>query len=368
MGRPITNVGWEFFIYDSSESEETENVATQKYKSLNINYKRISTDIGSNEKVYLIYQEMLEFGKYEYVWICPDYIHLLTPGIMLLNECLDKDYDMIILNYRDADKIGRKEYNDPNALFEDCAWHMTSYMATVIRINTVLKIINWDDLKEKYMGEYTICHSHLSLYFEQLYKMSEFRAVHLPLRDIDMAASMLRKTNMWRNETFEIWAKGWPMTVERLPDYYKNKAKVIKDLGVKTGIFSKDNLIGLKKEGILTPEIYEEYKDKWKDLTNVKNSWIKRLSYMSQEDAARLIKESYCVRKNKKRIKKFCKKFSRIYLYGCGAVGNAYAGYMDEMLISYEGSIVTDLSSEKKNFHGHPVFQMRESGIGRFFA
>ena len=60
----------------------------------------------------------------------------------VLNYCA-KGFDICVLNYRDVEKIGEKYYTDINKFFLDCAWHMSSYMATIIRLD-LFSSIDWN--------------------------------------------------------------------------------------------------------------------------------------------------------------------------------------------------------------------------------
>ena len=328
------DLGWDVYIYDSSENDEICDLVSEFKKIYdNLEYIRIDSNIKSNEKVFMAFQDISQKNMHEYIWICPDYIDLLYSGALRLKAKMREKYDYIVLNYRDNSEIGEKSYDNCNEVFRDLGWHITAYMASVIRIESFFKEIDWKYLKREYLDTKCIFHSHFAVIFEQMAKIRSLRAVHIPLYSTDMSASVLRKTNMWRKDTFYVWAECWPETVKKLPPIYRDKEKVIRDLGVKAQIFSKENFISMRMDGIYSREIYEKYSAEWKNLTDVKP---------------------------RTRYKEFAMKYDKIYIYGCGAVASVYSRYLDDMGIQYEGFVVSDSGVEKDEFLNHKVVQINK--------
>ena len=56
--KTMANIGYDLFIYDSSENEDTQRIV-EKYSQINdhVFYKGMSSDIHSNKKVFEIYKE-----------------------------------------------------------------------------------------------------------------------------------------------------------------------------------------------------------------------------------------------------------------------------------------------------------------------
>ncbi|WP_026834805.1 glycosyltransferase [Eubacterium xylanophilum] len=352
---------WDVFVYDSSEDDKTLELFNQfKEKYNNMEYIRINSEVQSNEKVFRAFLDIKNKKAYEYMWICPDYIHLKEGGAQKLEKRMTEGFDYIVLNYRHNYEICDKVYNDCNELFHDLGWHITAYMASVIRVESFVNDEDLEMLREKYLKNKCKYHSHFGLVFEQIVKLDNFRAVHIPFESYDMSASSIRKTNIWRNDTFYIWAECWPATVRKLPPVYTEKESVIRDLGVKSGIFSKDNFMSMRIENIYNRQIFEKYYEEWPNLTDLRVGYLKKLSNLPPEKVEKKLREPKDVKQVKKKLKKFSGNYDILYIYGCGAVASKYSEYLGQMGIKYEGFIVSDSSKEKESFMCHDVIQINE--------
>lgn len=347
---------FDIYIYDSSEDDSTEKVVRDwmpKYTGLH--YVRIDSSIHSNQKVYNIFREFGQLQEYDYLWVCSDYIRWTKNVLDSVCSCADQGYDIIVPNYQDVEKIGNKEYFDKNALFLDCAWHMTLFGAVVLKVSTMLTEVNWNALMEKYMVPDCINHSHVAFYFEKLTGMTDWKAVHLSFAKSDMLVSAFRKYSGWHREAFYVWCHCWPAMIYRLPECYSNKTKVIKKIGVNAGILSFDNLKKLRRQDIFNNEIYNCYKNQWHDLTNVPVFVLWGLSKIPSEWIDR--KESKKEKRLKARIKKFCKKYDRIYIFGAGRKAGRYTAYMNEMNLSFNAYLVSETVDNVREKEGHPVIR-----------
>ena len=244
--------GFDLYIYDSSENTQTEQIVqTWIDRCEKLHYVKIDSKIHSNLKVYNIFKEFGEALEYDYLWVCTDAISWSDHVLDSIGKCMQQGYDIVIPNYRDMENLGDREYTDENALFLDCAWHMTLYGSTILKVSTMLQKVNWDELIEKYMVPECINHSHVAFYFEKIKKLDHWRAIHLSFSDKDMILSRLRRVSGWRKETFYVWCYCWPTMINKLPDTYKNKKEVIKKHGINSQILSYWNLKDLRKENVL---------------------------------------------------------------------------------------------------------------------
>ena len=340
---------FDIFIYDSSEDKLTEEIVKkgmQQYTGLH--YRKVDSSIHSNRKVYNIFMEFGSRQEYDYLWVCSDYIRWTEFVLDSVRKYIEKKYDIIIPNYQDVEKIGNKEYVDINALFLDCAWHMTLFGATILRVSTMLNDINWNGLVERYMVPDCINHSHVAFYFEKLAAMKGWKAVHLSFSKSDMIVSSMRKYSGWHKDC-------WPTMINKLPECYKNKKRVIKKIGVNSGILSYQNLKKLKRQKIFNKEVYRCYKSEWHNLTNIPRLFIWGLSIIPPEliDWEEYRKEILL----KKRIKKFCQKHDHIYIYGAGRKADRYTGYLNELGIPFEAYLVSEQVDNVKIKENHKVVQ-----------
>lgn len=346
--------GFDIYIYDSSENNQTELIVRSRinvYEKLH--YIKVDSKIHSNLKVYNIFKEFGDSLKYDYLWVCTDAISWSERVLESVDEHMRQGYDLIIPSQRDVEHIGNKEYTDENALFLDCAWHMTLYGSTILKISSMLTKVNWDELIEKYMVPECINHSHVAFYFEKIKKIDHWRAIHLSFSNNDMKVSSLRKVSGWQKETFYVWCHCWPTMIRKLPDTYRYKSEVIKKNGINSLVLTYSNLRDLRKENILNREIYRSYKNEWNQLTDVTRSTIWLLSRTPRN--LLYDRKYYKELKIKKKIEKFCRRYSKIYIYGAGEKANRYTKYLNELGIPFEAYMVSVMNEVGKIKENHSV-------------
>lgn len=352
--------GIDVYIYDSSPDNETESIASEyqaDYK--NIYYSHLPADTHSNLKVLGAYQEIIGMNRYAYLWLCPDYIQLTRQGMECVLEHCREGFDICVLNYRDVEHIGEKRYTDINTFFLDCAWHMTSYMATIIRLASFADV-EWDTLYERYTIPRRITHSHVALYFEQLAKLQKIKAVHIPISSGQIRISPYRKASLWKKDVFPIWCDYWPDMIQALPDRYQYKETVIKKLGVNTGIFAWDNFIELRKENIYDIATFRKYRKEWKRLTNVPYGLLCGLAVMPAKIIGLFRRPNLKHGLLSWRLRRFCAKHKDLFIYGCGFMAQKTSCLLKELQMKPCGYVVSDCSGEKQEFHGLPVIESRE--------
>lgn len=364
--------GFDIYVYDSSEDERTECIVRAWInKCKKLHYVGVDSKIPSNLKVYNIFKKFGDSLDYDYLWICTDAISWSDCVLDSIEKFMQQGYDMILPNQRDVENIGNKEYTDENALFLDCAWHMTLYGATILKTSSMLTNVNWNELIERYMVPESINHSHVAFYFEKIKNLDNWRAIHLSFKNEDMTVSSLRKNSGWKKETFYVWCHCWPAMIHKLPDIYKNKNEVIKKNGINSLVLGYPNLKKLREENILNSEIYRCYKKEWVYLTNVSRFTIWRLSITPRS----LLHSRYYYRdlRIKKRIVKFCNKFDKIYIYGAGKKADRYTKYLNELEIPFEAYMVSKITENGGTKEYHKVIPyneklMKDGKIGILFA
>jgi len=351
--------GIDVYIYDSSEDDLTYKMIS-KMGNKNIFYQRIDSKIESNMKVIRIFQDMQE-SVYDYIWLCPDYFHLLENGIKHVSPLLDGKNDFIILNYRDVQELGDCVWNDYNDVFRNLAWHMTSYMSTIVNRKSVLFDIDWSYFINKYCQNETIYFSHLGLYLERMCKMSTLNVWHLTMREDEISASTLRTGSKWIKDTFKVWAKGWPTFIDLLPDKYVSKSYVKKTISKYAGILSYKNMVGLRASGIYDSQVYKQYQPGIKEVSNVPIGLCKILSYVSpgivQYRPKWTVKEWFIYQ----RLHRFGRKYKRIYIYGCGALGAYASELLERGGDAIVGYIVSSPDNEKKIYRDKEVIGYSKS-------
>lgn len=350
-------LGYDLYIYDSSTNEDTKEVVDQYIKDAEgLFYLRVDSKIHSNMKVYLIYEEFWKKQSHDYIWVQSDSIRWTEDSLESITNVINGGkYDFVIPNYRDVEKIGNKEYREHNDFFRDCAWHMTLYGATIVRIDSVLKEADWDMLKEKYSRQDRINFSHVGLYFEQILKMDSFCAYHMTLSSNSLTSTLYKKASGWRRETFFILCECWPNVINALPSSYLYKKEVIQKHAVNADVLMPEGIKKLRSEGILNYKVYRKYRGVWRQVSNVSDIMILLYSVIPQRIITYFIKDNINEMKIKRKLKRFCAEHSEIYIYGCGQKGDIYASFLESMDIPYKGFLISEGQKDKSDLHGKPV-------------
>lgn len=350
-----TRMGFDIHIYDSSDDDDTKDVFEKYSKGdRNLFYHMVDSQVHSNMKVYSIYEEFAA-GDYDYIWVQSDSIRWTIESLELVLKIIESDnYDMIVPNYRDIENIGNREYSDINEFFLDCAWHMTLYGAVILR-KSVLEKIDWEMLKNKYGVPERINFSHVGMYFEQIYKMNSFKAFHIGLPEYSLTSTLYKKESGWRKETFFIHCECWPSVINALPNAYKNKKEVIKKQGKYSGDLTIEGVKKLRSENVLNFECMKKYASIWNDVSDISLAKMFFYVFITPKMAKNLMIDTRKEKRLKKRIKRFCKLYKKIYIYGCGQVGNNFSQYLEDMNINFEGFLISKGKADKVTLRGKPV-------------
>ena len=368
-----TKMGFDIHIYDSSD-EVTTKAIVKEYSLSNrkLYYHMVDPRVHSNMKVYSIY-EGFSTGDYEYIWVQSDSIRWTVESLEMISKAIESDkYDLIIPNYRDVENIGNREYDDLNAFFTDCAWHMTLYGAVILK-KSVLYNVDWKTLKDKYCIPERINFSHVGMYFEQISKMGSFKALHMSLPKYSLTSTLFKKESGWRKDTFFIHCECWPAVIEALPNIYTNKKEVIKKQGKYSGDLTIEGIKKLRSENVLTPQNIKKYASVWKDISDIPLVLLFVYAHIPSNIAKELMCDTQSEKKLKAKIKKFCRKYEEIYIFGCGQMGDIFSCYLEDMGINYEGFLISKGRADKTTLHGKPVREIdydivQDERIGIVFA
>lgn len=244
------------YIYDSSSNNLTENIIKEFQNDGfdNLYYIKLSVDILLETKVIKIFSFYGMKQSYEYLWLTNDVFGISDLLLKDLNTILSKKYDIILVNNKDVEQIGIREYKNANDFFDDCAWRSTLFGAVILH-NNIFKYADWNSLKTKYGGKEFL---YIAFYFESIIKQKNFRALHIGTQN-GIRYSNLKQGSWWKSQIFYVWCDCWQETIYKLPDYYINKDLTIKKLGVLSELFSRNNMISLRMNGLFNIKIYRSY-------------------------------------------------------------------------------------------------------------
>lgn len=361
------------YIYDSSDDDET-RLLVERWKEVysNLYYVHLPSELHSNMKVYKIFQKYSLHKDYDYLWICSDSIRWAEKVLEQVDAQLGNGYDMIVVNYRDKEHLGDREYHDQATFAKECGWHLTLYGAVVLNTHTMLQEVDWKELQRKYNRPERVNHSHVCFYLEKISTLRNFCARHISFPKWVLTASSLKKYSGWRNDTFYVWGYCFPDAINALPDYYNKRVKraIIKKNGRYADVFDVRNLLALRADGLYDMEIYKEYEKEWKTLTDVPKWKLRKIARMTLEQIQALgqtgLRSKDRIREHKKqlkRLKRFASQYDKIYIYGAGKCAKRYAEYLEKMHIGYEGFVVSDLADNAREINGCPVGEIAELNV-----
>lgn len=351
---------WKLFIYDSSVSHEIEDAIKNDERFCKyIEYKRISSDIHSNEKVYSIYSDKVIHSNYEYTWVIPDYMFFSSELIDRLWKLLEQKKDMILLNFRDM-TLDEGVYSNRQTIFEKCTWFMTQYGVVVLKNKSVLSEIDWDYYYEKYMIEERRNFSHLSLYLNVLVENEalSFNILNISKKEL-METPRINRQEYFK-DFLEVWGEYWPNAIRSLSDEYKNKDMVIESFMKNNDALNLNNLISLRKIGRYNLKKYYQLRKDWDLISGVTKEngfWIAFLPYCFSKFFDERNRLSYIGRqkKRKKQLIGLCNTYNKIYLYGAGIWSKRYQSFLESCNIEINGLIVTSKGNQKGKY---PIYEV----------
>lgn len=274
----------DIYIYDSSDNYKTYWIAKHfaEQGMDNLYYVKIDSSIGFDEKLMMIFQGYELQHKYKYLWVVKDRVCVYNATLQTVLQETHKDYDAIFLDVAvDTTKPDIKPvYYDAGEFYKQAGWIASSMNTTLYHYDKLLKNIDWKEFKEKYFFDGENEFDHFCVLFHALGKKENIKVRYLTGDNIQFAESHLGKS-LWMKRAFKTWGKLWIKVNEALPDCYAQyKKDVIKKTTSQPWILgSVDILLFLREKAVLTPEVYNQFKDRWTELSYVPVDDFKNIAY-----------------------------------------------------------------------------------------
>lgn len=269
--------GFDIYIYDTSETEETKNVI-EKYCSqgiTNLYYVDMNPDINGSEKMVYIFSGKGLRKRYDYVGIIKDRAYFDEITMSKIQAESHKEYDAIFLPvahmpYDVYPQPGRELYNDPVEFFRDYGAQVPNLETVFFRCDSLLKGVNWDDFIKKFFVKRLCNFEQFIIMFNGVAKMENPQIRVLREGEVLRRVSSLSNST-WFGHIFLTWAELWPRAVDVLPKCYDEYKPLIKKQETMQPILfgSPYSLVRLAKEGLLTPKVIEELKDVWPEISDI---------------------------------------------------------------------------------------------------
>lgn len=257
-------------IFDNSS--ETDRETYKIYEELKKQYEKIFY-YGTNKE--LSYPENCKrafekFNDSDYSLIIGDSNYISKENLEdILNILKTKRYDILVLNSgRVKDIKSNKEYIDKQEFFEELTWHCTLIGSTIYKKEFLEMAIN-RGIYEKYIGNDFF---QLGILLEGLYYKENCKAFFIQKKSL--TSVKIPKESYWRKNTFKTFGEDWIEFIEMLPQDLKNKEKIIKSHGVKSGLFSIKGFIYLREKNYLNINIVKKNKKLIQKLSELKIIYI----------------------------------------------------------------------------------------------
>lgn len=336
----------DLYIMDSSDNNQTEDIFREyKLNSQNLYYYRFPSEIHSNKKVYMTFQMAGKEILCDYMWIRSDATRASETLLNALPSYLSNGYDFIVISYEGLYPKGIWETDSPQMIFDEYCWRLCLYGASILNTKRMLLAADWAFLEGKYLCTERINFSHLTFYFEQILRIENFRALVMGIPRILYHLTEKKKRSAWHRDIFKIWLKFWPGAVESLPEMYKNKLEVIRDFGVNVHYYYMPMLRELAADGILTPKVYEKYKERIVKYSNMPLENFYDAAYGRPSEHDGIGQEAFfypiC-------LEWFKRNYKKRYIYGCGKFAKSCADILREYAISFEAFVVSSREESEK--------------------
>lgn len=271
----------DIYIYDSSENEETYQIVKGFNKEGYEDVYHIKIDINKittvSMKLLLLFQGYGLKKKYKYIWPIKDRACFDETVIACVMDQVNQNYDAMFLDIvtypwiEDEQFSAQEIYYDAKLFFKDWSWLATSLEVTIFNRETLLENMEWEEFKKNNFFETGSGFDHYVVLFQGLSRIETPKVKVFYGENIKVKNSKFSTPSSWQDRVFDVWLVSWPRAVNSLSKIYEPyKKKVIQQGCSVPYLFgSNDYLIRMQQKNILTTKVYEEYGERWRNLTGL---------------------------------------------------------------------------------------------------
>lgn len=340
-------------VFDSSDNKETEVVVEkfikEGYKNLSI--KKYDPKIKANEKVFLLYEDMME-STYDYIWMIHDHTVCNEEAVIYILQQFELEGDFYLLKMQSG-KFETSRITRLDDFLMKGAWILNSFGTAILNRKTFLKGTNWEKISQKYLTPQKLNYSHIGLYYERISDMKEPSIIQLEFSRECFLDFMRYEKPSWENEAVRICFECWGNVLMSLPAEYTNKKEVLRTQD--KWFMSKYNLLEYKKNGRFNLAVFLTYKKWIKRIMpeNYANAfWIAVLPYRwaKYKYTSKLLRE---IERKRREGRKIC-------LYGAGRHAFECYTYLQKQDVRIDSYLVSRMEGNPKQINGCPVYQADE--------
>ncbi|MBP5553346.1 MAG: hypothetical protein J6X94_00585 [Lachnospiraceae bacterium] len=365
--------GIDIYYFDSSVSDETENLINSWPEKEHLFYLRFPSEVEGDEKACLIYQCYGLKREYDFIWLSNDSYQIQPETLHLLMTNLIPEYDMVNITpqKQDYDHNGLRVFTDPEDYFWACLYNVGRYGNAIVNRKTMLEGIDWDNYKYLFHNHEIQAFGNTMFYFTRLSELDHMRALYIPFFSSELRDSTLKKASNWRRNMFRIWCDSWVKAVEQMPDTYKNKKAIIFKFTSNMCMHDYKDFVKYRIEGIFDRHQYEKYKEVWERVTPTNKAIIWLISIFPR--IILTLPRRVMIKARMIGFKRFYNRHPRIYIYGTSAGGYRYDLFLNKYGYKYEGFCCSQKTENQSRYCQHPVYELNElsddfSNIGFIIA
>lgn len=342
--------GIDVHIFDSSETEKTRKLIAEYGSYKNLYYHAVDHNIGSNEKVFYIYQEFAK--KYKYIWIIHDHTVFSEKALCYLLEQLDDSISYYFLQMQ-FHTFAWEDVTDLEQLLYETAWLSGRFGTVILNSTLFLENVNWEYFRCKYLNKKMKNYSHIGFYFERASQIKNFKAriIRFP-RDMFFDISNHQKIG-WYHDLIRICLECWGEVILNLPECYTNKLAVLQTQD--KWFLSTYSLITYKKNKVYDVEKYWKYQ-KWIKLIRPEENknafWI---SLLPASVSCRIY-----TRKLISKVKRTYREGGKVCIYGAGRHGIECMDYLEACGMGIDAFLVTKKEGNPEKIKEYPVYQAED--------
>lgn len=347
------DAGMDIYFYDGSEDTKTEDVVRKYQESSRIYYIKRP----ENYNTLMIFEGYGRTKEYDFIWLFGDASRYTKEAVEEIVFNLKLEYDVICVDGTDCSKTETQTFSKPQEFMRKCAWRVDYVGGTLINWHTMLSNIDWAAYNKEYRKICAEILPHSWFYWRRALDLKQFCALFLELQKTQSDWSVLKKSSSWsRDHLFYSLCEKWVKTFECLPGGYSEEDKRVAILKLGEVCFFKDmtQFLLYRRKGIFSFKVFLKYRGTWKKVTQV-SKWKICMASLVPRNWLDFVKKPM-----KNRLKGFCKAHSRIIIYGAAFWGRAYAEYLDQCGIKYDGFCCTKRKPGKYEFCQHPVYVFDE--------
>lgn len=336
--RILTNHNCDIYLYDSSENDDTRNYVFKEYNFPNVFYKRIDSSVRSNEKVFMIYEELS--AEYEYLWMNRDSTWFDDELVECIFQELTTHNPDIVYIEGTPNEYLTIEYDSVTDFFEKANCGMTFFGSTIINTKTLLSDVDWNYYRSKYLDSECWNFSHVGFQIEQSTRLKVFQGVYLGFPT--QYRHYTKTESTWYPEIVRIWSCCWVSLIDKLAESLQLDSDVKnKILCSPPDRFRDDFLILYRALGWYDMQKYELYCNWIIRISSVRQVRLKEIALMTENEAY-----DACVYYVKKMVESAVSGYDKIVIYGAGKYGKNAARILELAGVSIDGYIVTNVDNQ----------------------